>query len=251
MFTKVSMMRSKLTVLFNVEKSIMTKSKEDTPLPGRLSIRKEKSQPKKEGLKSKKWSKLARRHLFYRQAGRWFLGFVIAPWACSAMYYTGIASERYVSEASFMIEKSDSGSASVEGLSLFGVTPQAGNDQRILEAFIKSPDMMYFLDEQAGLRKHYSEEADILSRLSPNASHESFLQFYRDHLRIRFNDTNGMLDLETQGFTPEFAQNLAQLILERSEAFVNEISHSLAAEQLNFVQQEVELSEQQTKRNDS
>ncbi|AMO58731.1 hypothetical protein GZ77_17445 [Endozoicomonas montiporae] len=225
----------------------MTKAKEATPIPNRLTIRKEKTKSKKAGLKNNKWYKLARRHLFYRQAGRWFLGFVVIPWTLSAAYYTGIASERYVSEASFMIEKSDSGAGSVEGLSLFGVTPQAGNDQRILEAFIKSPDMMYFLDEQADLRRHYTDKADPLSRLSLDASHERFLQFYRDHIRIRFNDSNGMLDLETQGFTPEFAQNLARLILERSEAFVNEISHSLAAEQLKFVQQEVGLTEQRLK----
>ena len=65
-----------------------------------------------------------------------------------------------------MIEKSDGNSGSMEGLSLFGMTPQSSNDHRIVEAFIQSPDMLYFLDEQAGLRQHYIEKADPLSRLS-------------------------------------------------------------------------------------
>ena len=225
----------------------MTKAKEVTPLPGRLTIRKEKFELKKAKLESNKWYKLARRHLLYRQAGRWFLGFVVVPWTVAAAYYTGFASDRYVSEASFMIEKNDSAAGAVEGLSLFGVTPQAGNDQRLLEAFISSPDMMYYLDEEAGLRQHYIEEADIFSHLSTAASHEKFLQFYRNHMHVRFNDTNGMLDMEIQGFTPEYAKKLAELVLKRSEAFVNEISHSLADEQLKFVQQEVELSENRLK----
>ena len=193
-----------------------------------------------------KWVKLARKHLLHKQAGRWFVGMVVAPWALSAIYYTGFASDRYVSEASFMIEKNNGSGSSIEGLSLFGVTPQASNDQRILETFIKSPDMLYYLDEKAGLRQHY-ETGDFLSRLASEETHEGFLEFYRDHMQVRLNDTNGMLDLEIQGFSPEFAQKLAGLVLERSEAFVNEISHNLAGEQLKFVQDEVALSEQRLK----
>ena len=200
-----------------------------------------KQQPKN------KWLRLAKKHLLHKQAGRWFAGMVVIPWSIAAVYYTGFASDRYVSETSFMIEKSDGNGGGIEGLSLFGMTPQSSNDHRIVEAFIQSPDMLYFLDEKAGLRQHYFEEADPLSRLSADASHESFLKFYRNHMRVRFNDTSGMLDLEIQGFTPEFAQKLADLVLERSEAFVNEISHGLAGEQLRFVQDEVTLSEQRLK----
>ena len=203
------------------------------------------------GLKKKrqqnKWVTLLKQQLVQRQAGRWFVGMVIIPWTLAATYYAGFAAERYVSEASFMIEQSDGAAAGIDGLSLFGITPQSGNDQLILETFIQSPDMLYHLDKQAGLRQHYIEEADWLSRLSPDASHESFLSFYRDHMRVQFNDTNGMLDMEIQGFTPEFAENLAELILQRSEAFVNEISHDLADEQLAFVQREVALAEQRLK----
>ena len=194
-----------------------------------------------------KWLKLAKKHLLHKQAGRWFAGMVIVPWSIAAVYYVGFASDRYVSEASFMIEKSDGNGGNLEGLSLFGVTPQSSNDHRIVESFIQSPDMLYYLEQEAGIRKHYTEEADVFSRLSPDASHESFLKFYRNHMRVRFNDTSGMLDMEIQGFTPEFAQKLADLVLQRSEAFVNEISHGLAGEQLKFVQDEVSLAEQRLK----
>ena len=81
----------------------------------------------------------------------------------------------------------------------------------------------------------------------PDASHESFLEFYRNHMRVRFNDVSGMIDMEIQGFSPAFAQQISELVLQRSEAFVNEISHGLAGEQLKFVQDEVKLSEQRLK----
>lgn len=138
-------------------------------------------------------------------------------------------------------------SQSMSGLSLLGVTPQSSNDQRILETFIQSPDMLDYLDSELNLREHYSAEADPISRLAPDASYEDFLAYYQDHMRIQFNDTNGMLDMELQGFSPEFALQLAEHVLKRSEAFVNEISHSLADEQLAFVQGEVALSEKRLK----
>ena len=233
-----------------------TKAKEATPKPApkkaepklkAVPIQKPETIEAKKQKPKNKWLKLAKKHLLHKQAGRWFAGMVVIPWSIAAIYYTGFASDRYVSETSFMIEKSDGNGGSMEGLSLFGMTPQSSNDHRIVEAFIQSPDMLYFLDEKANLRQHYFEEADPLSRLSADASHESFLKFYRNHMRVRFNDTSGMLDLEIQGFTPEFAQKLADLVLERSEAFVNEISHGLAGEQLKFVQDEVALSEQRLK----
>ncbi|WP_330926379.1 hypothetical protein [Candidatus Sororendozoicomonas aggregata] len=194
-------------------------------------------------LRQHRWTKLARKHLLYRQVGRWFLGMVVAPWLVCAVYFMFIASDRYVSEASFMVEKND-GSSSVSGLSLLGVMPQIDNDQRIVEAFVQSPDMLSYLDSKLNVREHYSNGPDWLSRLSPGASYEDFLAYYRDHIEILFNQENGLLTLEVQGFEPEYTRQLTQLILERSEAFVNEISHKLANEQQGFVQKEVSLAEQ-------
>ncbi|WP_066017185.1 hypothetical protein [Endozoicomonas atrinae] len=192
------------------------------------------------------WFKLARKHLFHRQVGRWFALMVILPWLACALYYIGFASDRFVSEASFMVEKNDGGQ-SVSGFSLMGITPQAGNDQRIVETFIQSPDMLNHLQETLNLRQHYVDEPDWLSQLGSDASYEDFLQYYRDHISVRFNAETGMLNLEVQGFTPAFTQQLAKQVLSRSEAFVNEISHALANEQQAFVQKEVVLAEQRLK----
>lgn len=227
----------------------MNKPLTEVPLPEIEELNKKNDQPKssiKERLLNNKWCKLAQKNLLHRQAGRWFASIVIVPWSIAATYYTGFVSERYVSEASFMIEQSNSNAPSMDGLSLFGVAPQTNNDLRILETFIRSPDMLYYLDQKLELKKHY-EQADLISRLGSEASYEGFLQFYRDHMRVRLNETSGMLELELQSFDPDYAKSLAELVLERSEAFVNEISHNLADEQLKYVQQEVELAEQRLK----
>ena len=225
------------------------KSKEATPAKVKVDPKKA-DWNKLAGVKKKpqnNWLKLAKKYLFYKQAGRWFVGMVVVPWSLAATYYIGIASDRYVSDSQFMVEKNEGGGGSIDGLSLFGVTPQASNDQKILEAFIASPDMMLYLDQQIGLKEHYMNLADPLSRLSPDASYESFLKFYQEHIRIYFNDSNGLLELEVQGFTPAYAQRLSKAILARSEAFVNEIGHKLAGEQLKFVEGEVKTAEARLK----
>ncbi|WP_448217345.1 hypothetical protein [Endozoicomonas sp. 2B-B] len=201
----------------------------------------------KKKLKQLKLTQKLKSALLTHKTGRWFTAIVLIPWVLCAIYFTLIASDRYVSEASFLIERSDSGGTAIEGLSLFGVTPQASNDQRILETFIQSPDMLEYLNQELDLRQHYIESADWISRLSSSASQEDFLNFYRSHINVRYNDTNGMLDMEVQGFEPEYAKKVTDLILLRSENFVNEISHNLANEQLTFVRSEVERSEERLK----
>ncbi|WP_257291802.1 hypothetical protein [Endozoicomonas sp. ONNA1] len=201
----------------------------------------------KKKLKKLKLTHKLKSALLTHQTGQWFTAIVLIPWAIAAIYFTLIASDRYVSEASFLIERSDSGGGSIEGLSLFGVTPQASNDQRILETFIQSPDMLDYLNQEVSLRQHYIESGDWISRLSPSASQEDFLDFYRSHINVRYNDTNGMVDMEVQGFEPEYTKKITDLILSKSESFVNDISHNLANEQLTFVRSEVERAEQRLK----
>ncbi len=189
------------------------------------------------------WVKIAQKYLLEKEAGRWFTVIVVLPLLLATLYLGLIASERYVSNTTFMIERSDGASSIVDGLNLFGMAPQSGNDQKILENFIKSPDMLSFLDNELQLRKHYVASGDWFSSLSASANYDQFLQYYQEHINIRLNDSNGLLELEVQGFTPEFAQQLALLVLQRSESFVNEISHNMATEQQAFVQKEVGLNE--------
>ena len=183
------------------------------------------------------------RILLKKESGRWFLGMVVLPFLLITCYYTLISPDRYISSAVFMIERSDGGNAIVEGLSLFGVGSQAGNDQKILESFINSPDMLNTLEDKLHLKEHYIEYSDWFTGLSNDASYDNYLTYYQEHTAIRHNESTGLLELEIQGFTPEYAQNLAILILKRSEAFVNEISHSMATDQQGFVQKEVTLQE--------
>ena len=182
-------------------------------------------------------------NLLGKQAGQWFTGMVLVPLLLSTVYLSFMASDRYVSKATFMIERSDGGGGMIEGFNLFGISPQTGNDLKILESYIQSPDMLNYLQDTLDLRQHYHDKADWLSGLGSSASYDDFLSFYREHLGIRFNDSTGLLELSVQAFTPEMAEKIANAVLHHSEVFVNQISHSLANDQKAFVEKEVAFQE--------
>lgn len=168
--------------------------------------------------------------------------FVLLPMILTATYYAFICSDRYVSEAAIVVEKESTSSAPSIALSLLGVGGSSSTlDAQLIIKFIKSPAMLNYLEEQLHLREHYtSDSIDWLSRLSPKASEEDFLAFYLRRIRAELDEESMTIDLAIQADSREFSQLLAQTIVRRSEQFVNEISQSLAREQIAFAQGELE-----------
>ena len=196
----------------------------------------------------KLWRKVSlflKKNLLGKQSGQWFMGTVLVPLFVAAFYFVVIASPRYVSNATFMIERNDGTASIAEGFNLFGISAGGGNDLKILENFIRSPDMLDSLQENLNLREHYTDSADWLSNLDSDASYDEFLEFYRSHTAVRLNESSGLLELSVQAFNPEMAENIASEILRQSESFVNKISHDLAIEQQAFVKKEVDLLREQ------
>jgi capsular polysaccharide transport system permease protein len=57
-----------------------------------------------------------------------------------------------------------------------------------------------------------------------------------------YDETTGLLRVEVQAFTPELSEQMLRTILEASEHFVNEVSHSIAREQMTFAKGELETA---------
>lgn len=177
--------------------------------------------------------KIWRRHWFW---------FVLLPFAVSCCYFGLIASDRYVAEAKVIIKQTDSNSKVDFGIALLGRgLSSGGQDAHLVRQFILSLDMLHQIDQSLSLRDHYqSKKADILSRLWEWQSQEDFLTYYRKHLTVDYDDGSGVLTIRAQAFTPGFAQQIVKAILQYSEQYINEISQQLAAEQVNFVKNELE-----------
>lgn len=178
---------------------------------------------------------------------------IAAPLILTVLYINMCMSDRYATEAMIMIKKNNS-TAPVSGLgAALGLgEASASEDERILLAYIHSPDLMTQLDHELQIRQHYSQRGiDLISRLPKNASREQFLRFYRKHVKVRQDGVTGLLSIEVQAFDPEFSLSLAERLLHYAEQFINGINLALANQQVDFMRKEVRRAEEALRREKS
>jgi capsular polysaccharide transport system permease protein len=171
---------------------------------------------------------------------------ILLPMLLLTVYYLALAANRYVSEAKVVVKHSGDATTNLGGLSLpfLGAVGGASTeDAQHLREFIHSQDLLSQLDKQLDLRKEFSLHGlDVAQMLPPWATREDFLEMYRKRVEVTFDEKTGVLTIITQGYTPEFAQQFNQAILSESERFINEISHRVAREQVEFANQELQRS---------
>lgn len=165
----------------------------------------------------------------------WFLMIFVV------IYYTLIAADRYVSTMTLSVRSTSGGIGDTNGiLSLLTNTSNTSEDMRYLQGYIHSLDMLKILDQKIGLRKLYQEQSlDLFFRIWDSSSMESFLKYYQNRVKLYTDSKTGLLNVSVEGFSPESARLIAQNIMEESEKFINEISHSAAREQMAFAENEM------------
>ncbi|QER41313.1 capsular biosynthesis protein [Thermodesulfobacterium sp. TA1] len=175
-----------------------------------------------------------------------FFLMVVLPIFLVSFYYLFIASDKYVSEAKITIKQTGQPTTSFN-IPLFGIgNPVSREDAMYLKAYILSYDMLDYLDKKLNLKKMYqSKDIDFISRLSSDVSHEEFLKYYQKHIvKISYDDISSILTIQVFAFKPEDAKMIAEAILEQCERYINGISHKIAREQMNFIEQELAYANQ-------
>lgn len=174
------------------------------------------------------------------------IGLVILPLALAAIYYGVFATDRYVSSAQVVVRQ-DGGNqgAAVPGLAtlLTGTNPASREETLYLREYIMSMDMMLLLEERLHWVEQYAaQRSDIFFWLNKDAEREDLLKYYQRMVSAHYDETTGLLRVEVQAFTPELSEQMLRTILEASEHFVNEVSHSIAREQMTFAKGELETA---------
>jgi len=165
------------------------------------------------------------------------------------IYWSLIASDRYVSEAQVIVQKADL--AVPQGLDFGTLLGSIGGgdshqDQMLLRAHLLSVDMLRKLDKELGLREHYSDSShDLLSRMwAVDEPVEWFHKYLLSRVSVEYDDYSGVLLVNAQAFTPEMAQAITRMMLSEGERFMNEMSHRLASEQVAFLEDQLGRLEQ-------
>ena len=165
--------------------------------------------------------------------------------SCSTVYWLGIASDRYVSEARLLVQNANLQTAS--SMDLGSLLSGAGStinraDQLLLREHLRSPDMALQLDQQLHLRAHFGHAGDWLSRLwnAQAASTERFYDYYLRRIEVEYDEFAGVLVVKAQAFEPALAQALTQALVDKGEQFMNHLAHGIAQEQVDFLQTQVQ-----------
>lgn len=177
---------------------------------------------------------------------RYILGMIVIPFVIAAIYLVVFASNRYVSSSQVVVRQQESGQqAGMPGLAMLvgSVDPVSREDTLYLKEYIVSHGMLQILEENLHWTEHYAGKwNDPLFYLSKNASSEEKLAFFQRMVIINYDETTGLLQIDVQAFTPDYAQAVLKEILNQSELFVNNVTRSMADEQLAFAQRELVTS---------
>lgn len=168
----------------------------------------------------------------------------VAACVCSAVYWLGIASDRYVSESRLIIQSTNLHSGATLDLGSLISGTAGGNraDQLLLREHLRSPDMAQKLDTALGLREHFGSNGDWLSRMweGVDASQEAFHAYYQRRVQVEFDEFAGVLVIKSQAYEPEKAQQISQMLVQEGERFMNQMAHAIAQDQVNFLEGQVQ-----------
>lgn len=160
----------------------------------------------------------------------------------AAVYWLLIASDRYVSEAHVIIQRTDlAGGQAMDFSSLLGGAGGNRADQLLLRDHLLSVDMLKELDAVLNLRAHYSDwDRDPISRMwFQDTSMERFHRHYLSRISVEFDDYAGVLMVKAQGYDPKTAQAITTRLVQEGEHFMNGMAHSLAQDQVAFLEKQV------------
>lgn len=176
-----------------------------------------------------------------------FLGIVVLPLVIAIIYYSFLARDRYVSTSQVAVHKvgAESGSAASQlpgfAMLLSGGSGSSYAETLYVREFILSQDMLNTLEKDIGWSQLYAGNLrDIFFYLPADASKEEKLKYYRRMVRAGFDETTGLLTVGVQAFDRDLAKKTLLSIIAESDRFVNEISHRLAREQVNFAESELD-----------
>ena len=189
---------------------------------------------------------LGKETIFVKKVFVWINVIICLGALCFCCYWL-FSTDRYVSEASIVIQDTDTGSAAGVDMPILmgGIGGFSPRDQLLLQAHLLSVDMLHKLDKTLDLRSHYSDsERDLASRMwFKDASIEWFHRHYLNRVEIYFDPNDGILHISAQAYTAKMAHDIAAMLVSEGEKYMNELSHELARTQVAFLDRQVEQAQ--------
>jgi capsular polysaccharide transport system permease protein len=186
----------------------------------------------------------------FRSVNIWFWAIVGLPALIAGVYYFGIASDLYLSEAKFIVRSPKQVQASGIGALLQSTgLGRAAEDTSAVQDFIMSRDAVRKLEQKDDLRAVFSRpEGDFVSRfpgiLFWRKDFEALFARYDHFVSVETDTNTGVTALQVKGYRPEDSHMLASALLAYSEQLINELNERARRDALDTARREVDGAEQ-------
>lgn len=171
------------------------------------------------------------------------LSAAVLVWLLAAFYWLVVASDRYVSEAHVIIQRTDLSAGQSMDLSglLSGAGASSRADELLLRDHLLSVDMLKTLDAKLDLRAHFSgwSHDPLSALLFKDAPIEKLHDYYLRRVSVDFDDYAGVLIVRAQAFDPQTAHAMTRVLVQEGERFMNSLAHQLAQTQVQFLEQQL------------
>jgi capsular polysaccharide transport system permease protein len=164
------------------------------------------------------------------------LAFVILPTALAGWYYFGVATPLYATDSQFRIQSAEGqGGSAAGGLGgLLGGSQLATNtDSVAVQSYLTSRDAMLRLDGDKGFKAAFQDPAiDPIKRLAPDATNEAAFDLYQKSVKIGYDPTEGMIDMEVIAPDPQQSQEFSLALIAYAEEQVDQMTSRLRDDQM-------------------
>ncbi|MDF3855952.1 capsular polysaccharide transport system permease protein [Paracoccus pantotrophus] len=159
--------------------------------------------------------------------------FVGLPTLIAGWYYFFVATPLYATVSQFQIQQAEQSSSSGIG-GIFGGTQMATNTDSVsVQSYLTSRDAMLRLDRDLGFKRAFQDPAmDPILRLLPDATNEQAYRLYRNLVKIGYDPTEGVINMEVIAPDPELSQEFSMALIKYAEGQVDQMTARLREDQM-------------------
>lgn len=179
-----------------------------------------------------------------------FMILVALPLLVVGLYLWLVAEDQYASTTGFTVRQEEGASASdlLGGLaSLAGASSSPDGD--VLYEYIRSQAVVRRIDDKLGLREYYSEywTTDPAFALWPDATIEDLHWYWDRIVRVSYDQSTGLTELQVLAFDPEMARAIASEIVRESQDMVNDLNTAARTDAIRYAEDDLREAEERLK----
>lgn len=160
------------------------------------------------------------------------IAFVLIPTMAVSWYYTKIASPLYATVSQFKIQSAD-GMIGTGGGMMAASAMALNPDAVSVQSYLTSRDAMLRLDRDLGFKRAFQDPAiDPVRRLPPDATNEASYRIYADSVKIGYDPTEGVINMEVIAPDPLLSQQFSTALISYAEEQVDQMTARLRTDQM-------------------